>query len=116
VEKAVGYAVFVVLSFLVGWFALPLLVLSLPLVFILSLLRLGARAHVAAVAIISGAIWGLVMLFNAWVACHLLGANANWITGIGVALMVFASPKVPNARFAVPSGIVLFFCLSLSLL
>jgi len=105
-----GYALFVVISFFYGWLAVPaLVIIGVPLMFLLSVLRLPPKAHIAVVASASGCLWGALMFLNALLAVRWLDANPGWITGIGIALMLFASPKVMNARYAVSAAILTFF-------
>jgi hypothetical protein len=111
-----GYALFIIVSFLFGWFGVPIMLVSLPLVFLLSLLRLPPKTYIAAVAFLSGCLWGVLMYANAFVAVRWLGASQHWITGIGIGIILFASPKVLNALFAVPAAILTFVAMSCWLL
>lgn len=113
-----GYALFIAIALLGG--ALFMVVVGLPVAVIfgllMSLLRLPIKTRIPLGAVLSGILWGFFMLLDAWIAVSLLQANPHWITGIGTGLFIFASPKVNNARYAVPAAIVCFFVLSLLLL
>lgn len=113
-----GYALFIAIALLGGALFIVLVALPLAVIFglLMSVLRLPIKTTIPLGAVFSGILWGLFMLLDAWVAVRLLHADPRWITGIGTGLFLFASPKVNNARYAVPAAIVCFFTLSLVLL
>lgn len=74
-----------------------------------------ASAAPLAVAIIAGILWAFVFWVVGLMINAVFTANRGWITGIGVALMVFAAPKVRNALIVVPTAIITYCLLTATL-
>ncbi len=117
--KAAGYLVF--LSVCV--FGAPLItILLLPILGPILLIawtpfRLALRTNQAAsMGIVGGIFAGVTLFLVAWGVHKVFGSSANWLTGLGCAIQVFAAPKVWNARYAIPTSIIVFFVMSLFLL
>ncbi len=107
-----GYAFFVIVGTIVG------AVVAFPLGAVLALLlspvisRVSFRTMRIISGIIGGVVWGVGYFFLAWLTYRFFQVSIPVICAIGAGLMIFAAPKVQNALYAVPSGIILFVLLA----
>jgi hypothetical protein len=70
----------------------------------------------ASTGLVGGIFAGITIFLIAWAVHHVFESNPNWLTGLGCAIQLFAAPKVWNAKYAIPTSIVVFFVMSLFLL
>ncbi len=113
-----GYIMFILLATFGGGFAAILgtpvfLIVTAP---VMAIVRHNAEASKAVGAVGAGMLQVVVLFTFAaltlWISPE---TSTGWLVGIGTLLILIASPKIMNARYAVPASIGSFFLLSLML-